>query len=124
MNGIKWKRSVNGWLFGVCEGLGESFGINPNLIRAFLLLSVFAFGTGVLLYLVLGLTLPREDELIDYSHEKFLGVCQRVARKSELELGLVRVFAVISFLASAGATLILYIVLNFILDKDSNQINY
>jgi phage shock protein PspC (stress-responsive transcriptional regulator) len=119
---IKWKRSVNGWAFGVCEGLGESFDINPNLIRAILLLSMFAFGTGLFIYIILGLTLPKEDELIEYHENKFLGVCERIAEKSEIELGLVRVFTIISFFASAGATLLFYIVLHFVLpQKKSNN---
>ncbi len=119
----KWKRSIDGWFFGVCEGLGRSFDINPNLLRALLLLSVFAFGTGIFLYLVLGFTLPREDELSDYSDDKFLGVCQRISQRSQIDLGLVRVGAVISFFASAGTTLLLYIILNFVLPEDK-RINY
>ncbi len=121
--GIKWKRSTDGWILGVCEGLGQSFGINPNILRALLLVSMFAFGTGFLVYMILGLTLPKEDDIFDYSESKFLGVCQRIARSSEIELGLVRVFTVVSFLASAGMTFILYIVLNFVLPKTSKQID-
>jgi phage shock protein PspC (stress-responsive transcriptional regulator) len=114
---IKWKRSIDGWGFGVCEGLANSFSINPNLLRAILLLSMFAFGTGLLIYVILGLTLPREDELFEYQNNKFLGVCERIAHKSEIELGLVRVFTIISLFASAGATLLFYIVLHFVLPQ-------
>lgn len=116
---IKWQRSIDGWAFGVCEGLGKSFDINPNLLRALLLLSMFALGTGLLIYLILGFTLPREDELVEYHENKFLGVCERIANKSSIELGVIRVFTIISFLASAGATLLLYIVLHFVLPQNS-----
>lgn len=44
---------------GVCGGLGEYFGIDVTLIRIMWLIAVLCFGTGVLLYLVLWLVLPR-----------------------------------------------------------------
>jgi phage shock protein PspC (stress-responsive transcriptional regulator) len=121
---IKWKRSTDGWILGVCEGLGLSFGINPNILRALLLLSMFAFGTGFLIYMILGFTLPKEDAVFEYNESKFLGVCKRISRSSEIELGLVRVFTVVSFIASAGITLILYIVLNFVLPKEQSKIDF
>ena len=120
---LKWKRSVNGWFLGVCEGLGDSFDLNPNLLRALLLLSILAFGTGIFLYLILGFTLPREDEISEYKEERFLGVCKRISISSDIEIGLVRVITVFSFFASAGTTLLLYIILNFALPK-KNRINY
>jgi phage shock protein PspC (stress-responsive transcriptional regulator) len=121
---IKWKRSTDGWILGVCEGLGQSFGINPNILRALLLLSMFVFGTGFLIYIILGFTLPKEDALFEYNESKFLGVCKRISKRADFELGLVRTFTVFSFFISVGATLIFYIVLNFVLPKEHAQIDF
>ncbi len=46
-------------LFGVCSGLGHYFGIDPFWIRLGWALSVFIFGFGVLLYLILAIIMPK-----------------------------------------------------------------
>lgn len=45
-------------LGGVCSGLGHYFHVDPVLIRILLLVSVFVFGAGTLLYLILWLVVP------------------------------------------------------------------
>jgi phage shock protein PspC (stress-responsive transcriptional regulator) len=48
---------------GVCSGLGEYFGVDPNLIRViFLVLTVFTAGIGVLIYLLAWVVIPEEGE--------------------------------------------------------------
>jgi phage shock protein C len=48
---------------GVCSGLGEYFGVDPNLIRViFLVLTVFTAGVGVLIYLLAWIVIPEEGE--------------------------------------------------------------
>lgn len=52
---------VNRVLGGVCGGLGTFLGINAWWVRgAFIGLSIFTFGAGILLYLVLWLALPQQ----------------------------------------------------------------
>lgn len=121
-NNKKWKRSINGWFGGVFEGLGESFNIEPNILRGLWLLSAFFFGTGFLIYLVMALTLPREDQLMSYHEDKVFGVCKRIAELTGLELGVVRLLAVVSFIASAGTASLLYIILHFALPKPMQKI--
>lgn len=120
----KWKRSRNGWLAGVCEGLGESFEVKPNIIRVLWLISLFFFGTGILAYIILALTLPREDRLYEYQEDKLFGVCKRISEQSGLELPLVRTLAVVSFIASLGTSILLYLILNFVLPENEDKISY
>lgn len=122
-NNKKWKRSTDGWLGGVCEGLGHSFNIEPNVMRIFWALSIFVFGTGVLAYIILWFALPREDELMEYHEDKMLGVCKRIAEQTSLELGLVRTLAIISAFASLGTTTLIYIILYFVLPENKTRIH-
>jgi phage shock protein C len=56
-------RSTKGrWVAGVCAGLGESFNVDPNLVRlAFAVLTIFG-AAGILIYLAAWLILPEEGE--------------------------------------------------------------
>jgi phage shock protein PspC (stress-responsive transcriptional regulator) len=45
-------------ILGVCGALAAYTGIDVTLIRVAFLFSVIAFGTGLLLYLLLGLLIP------------------------------------------------------------------
>jgi phage shock protein C len=60
MDGHKLTRSeTNRRIAGVCGGLGEYFGIDPILIRLAFVLLVFMGGTGLLLYAVLWIVMPK-----------------------------------------------------------------
>ena len=48
-------------LGGVCAGLGRYFGVDSTLVRLLFVLLVLAGGSGVLLYIVLWIVIPRED---------------------------------------------------------------
>ncbi len=58
-------------LGGVCGGLGRYLGIDSNLVRLFFVLFTLTGGFGVLLYLVLWLILPVEDETIEGGGQAF-----------------------------------------------------
>lgn len=49
------------WLGGVCGGLGHYFDIDPTLIRLIFIVALLGAGTGLLVYLVLWLIMPRSD---------------------------------------------------------------
>lgn len=55
----KLQRSADSKIFGVCGGLGEYFDIDPTIIRIVFLVALVTFGTGLLLYLVLALVMPK-----------------------------------------------------------------
>lgn len=45
---------------GVCAGIGDYFDIDPTLVRLFWILLLFGFGTGILLYIILWIIVPRK----------------------------------------------------------------
>lgn len=53
-----YKSSTDKQIMGVCGGLGEYFNIDPTIIRVIFLVLFFTWGSGFLIYLVLGLVLP------------------------------------------------------------------
>ena len=55
----KLQRSADTKIFGVCGGLGEYFDIDPTIVRIIFLIALVTFGTGLLLYLVLALVMPK-----------------------------------------------------------------
>jgi len=118
---LKWVRSRDGWIAGVCQGLGERFGVSPLLIRIGWLVSVLAFGTGLLIYILLALSLPLEDEIDQAYESKFLGVCANLAERSGMEVGIVRFLTLLVGLGSLGLTMIAYFVLYLVLDDKTEN---
>ena len=50
-------------LFGVCGGIAEYFDVDPTIIRVAWAVLIFAYGTGLLAYLVCALCMPKKSEL-------------------------------------------------------------
>lgn len=114
--GARWVRSPDGLVAGVCEGLSKRLDIDPWVLRLLWLGTVLLFGTGLFLYVILAIALPREDKLAEASNKRLLGVCARIARVSDLEVGVVRTLAILLAVASFGATIVGYLVLHFVMD--------
>ena len=117
---MKWVRANDGAIFGVCKGLARTLDIPVGLFRLIWICSVLFLGAGVLLYLMLAITLPREDKAAEALQPWLLGVCSKIALRTDLEIGIVRFLAVSLSLISLGATVVGYIVLYFVLDNKSN----
>jgi phage shock protein C len=49
-------------LGGVCGGIGEYFNIDPTVVRLLWILFIFAFGAGILFYLIAWLIVPRNPK--------------------------------------------------------------
>ena len=79
------------------------------------IVSICAFGTGILAYGILAFCLPRADEPLQGQRRRLLGVCWRLSQRSGMEVGLVRCLAVVLSIASLGATVLGYFVLNWVL---------
>jgi phage shock protein PspC (stress-responsive transcriptional regulator) len=115
----KFMRSADGVFLGVFAGAAREFQVSANFLRALWLLSFFGFGIGLFFYLVLGFTLPREDKLAEYEKPKALGACVKIAKKTNVDLGVVRTIAVFLFFASFGSSLIAYVLVALLLDSKS-----
>ena len=50
-------------LFGVCGGIAEYFDIDPTLVRVIWAVLAFAYGTGILAYLICALCMPKKSEI-------------------------------------------------------------
>ncbi|MDG0815241.1 PspC domain-containing protein [Bdellovibrio svalbardensis] len=104
----RWVRASDGALAGVCKGLGQALGIETWMLRVIWIVAILWFGTGVLLYLILAVCLPRVDRLDQALDRKLLGVCARIAKRYQLEVGIVRTAAVLFLLVTFGAAILVY----------------
>ena len=50
------------WVAGVCGGLGNYLGIDSTIVRLFFVLMVFLGGSGILIYILMALLMPRVPE--------------------------------------------------------------
>lgn len=49
-----YRSRTNRWIFGVCGGLAEFFGIDPTVVRlVFVVGALLGFGSFILIYLVM-----------------------------------------------------------------------
>lgn len=58
------KRDVsNKMIFGVCSGLAKEMNLDPTVVRAiFAVLTLMGFGMPIIIYLVLAVVMPQEQE--------------------------------------------------------------
>ena len=117
----KLHRAKNSSIAGVCAGIAETFGVEVLIIRLAFLLSMFAGGTGLLLYLILWVILPVEESyMIEESGKKKLyrsrmnkvigGVCSGLAKYLDWDISIIRLIFVF-LVISAGTGVLFYIVL-------------
>lgn len=45
---------------GVCGGLAEFFGLSPKIVRIICALLVMVYGSGLIIYIILALFIPKE----------------------------------------------------------------
>jgi phage shock protein C len=55
------RSDTDAMLFGVCGGISEAYGVDANLLRAGFVLLGFAWGLGLVVYLLLAFFLPAVD---------------------------------------------------------------
>jgi phage shock protein PspC (stress-responsive transcriptional regulator) len=113
----RWTRSNVGALAGVCKGLSDALDIEVWIIRVIWLVAVLSFGTGVVLYLILAVALPRVDKLDHALDRKLLGVCARISKRYDIEVGVVRTTALVLLLMTFGAAVVGYILCYFLMPE-------
>jgi phage shock protein C len=117
----KWVRAEDGIIGGVCLSLARELHVEPWLVRAAWLMSLMFLGTGLLAYIICVIALPRTDRLAQAKEPMIMGVCLRLAKRSNLEIGLVRLIALTSLFVSLGGAIIGYLVLHVILPESSTN---
>ena len=118
---MKWVRAQDGAIFGVCKGLARAMDLPLGLFRLFWILSLLCGGAGLLVYVLLTIALPREDRQVQALDSRVFGVCSKIAMRTGLEFGIVRLLALCLLPLSLGSVLVGYIVLYFILDSTPTQ---
>lgn len=53
-----FRSRTNRKLLGVCGGLGEYFGIDPTIVRLLWIFAFFAFGVGLIAYIIAAIVMP------------------------------------------------------------------
>ncbi|MDD5569262.1 MAG: PspC domain-containing protein [Candidatus Pacebacteria bacterium] len=63
-NNVKklYRSNTDRIIFGVCGGLGEYFGVDSLLLRIIFIFLTFFGGSGILIYLILAILMPKEPE--------------------------------------------------------------
>lgn len=117
----KWVRSPKGLISGALEGLGESYGINPNWLRAVFILGVLFFGTGLILYLVLAIMMPHQNAVENYDRPQLFGVCYRISKRVLIELPIIRIGMVLGAIVSFGLFIFIYICFSLLFFLQNND---
>jgi phage shock protein PspC (stress-responsive transcriptional regulator) len=118
---MKWVRAKDGAIFGVCKGLAKTLDLPVGIVRLCWLLSVLFLCVGAGIYILLAITLPREDKIVEAQEPWILGVCTKIAQRTEIEVGAVRFLAMAMAIMSGGGVLLAYLILYFVLDDKKIQ---
>ena len=119
MSTFRWIRPTEGAVIaGVCACVARNLDVNPWVVRILFLATAIFGGLGLLVYVLGWIALPREDGVPDALNPKILGVCARIHRRGDIEVGLARLIAMILLVFSFGAAIVGYIVLHFVLDRN------
>lgn len=115
-----WTRSKDGLVAGVCQGLADRFDVEPWIFRVAFLVGAAIGGASLILYLILAFGLPREDRVQEAQRGRVLGVCAHIARKQNLDVGVVRVITLLVFCSTFSTALIAYLVLYVVLSREDS----
>lgn len=114
MKTLRWYRTNNGVIAGVCDGLSQSLDIPVGWIRIFFAVFTLIGGGGILSYIALAVSLPSQSKIDSANEPKILGVCLFLSQRLEIEIGIVRFLAILTAAISFGITIIAYIAAYFL----------
>lgn len=118
--GAPWRRSRDAVLAGVCAGIAQRIGAEPWVVRSIWAFSILCFGTGIALYAVLWVCMPRGDDRFGGLERMLLGVCARIARRGDVDIAVARLIAIALLFLSGGAAIVGYVVLYFLLPEKNH----
>lgn len=118
---IQWYRSDEGVIAGVCKGFAETLDLDVGILRILFIAAVLFGGVGVLTYVALAIALPRKDRLHEAMQPKVLGVCAKIAQRTEIDVAIVRFLALCLAVMSLGITVVLYVIAYFLLPRSANH---
>jgi phage shock protein C len=56
-----YRSSTEKKIAGVCGGMGEYFDVDPVIFRLAFLFAFFLFGTGILIYIIAWIAIPKKN---------------------------------------------------------------
>ena len=59
-----YKSDENRMVEGVCGGIAEYFNVDPTLVRIGWVIASFAFGCGLLAYIICAIIMPNKSEVV------------------------------------------------------------
>jgi len=92
-----------------------------GMTRVAWVLSLLCFGVGLWPYLLLAMSLPRRDKVEQAYDKRILGVCAALAKKTDIEVGLIRLIALIVLFASFGTTVVVYFIAYLMLPEEGKS---
>lgn len=122
LTNLEWARARDGWLSGVCLLFARRLKIPVAMVRIAWILAAFLFGSGIFSYFIFAISLPLQGGREKAYRKRFLGVCRRISLRTGHEIGLIRLLAVLSFFVSAGASLLIYIMLNLLMPEQGQSL--
>ena len=60
-----YKSTKDKKLCGVCGGIAEYFNIDPTIVRLICAVICLAYGSGIILYIILAIVMPDDNNIID-----------------------------------------------------------
>src|SRR5690242_13915217 len=100
----RWVRAQDGAIFGVCKGVAKTLNLPVGMVRLVWIACVLLGGVGLGAYILLAISLPREDRVYEASKPRLLGVCAAFAKRADMDIGAVRFVFLLLLLASLGLT--------------------
>jgi phage shock protein PspC (stress-responsive transcriptional regulator) len=68
-----YRSNINKKVAGVCGGLSDYFELDATIIRLiFVLLTIFGAGTGIIIYIVLWIVVPRSPYFMPFQQEPYV----------------------------------------------------
>jgi phage shock protein PspC (stress-responsive transcriptional regulator) len=87
-----YKSSENRFFTGVCAGIAEEFNVSVSSVRILFILLLLANGFGLVLYIMLSIILPTEEEITEEQDLAFFESAVQGLQKYEVETPAYTVF--------------------------------